>query len=79
MNLFLNIGERNINNLCYADTTLIAKNSKNLKPSLVLKVKEQSGKMGIKLNVKNKLMTIGRRLSHRFDNESIEIWIVSAF
>ena len=47
----INIAERNINNLRYADdTTLMAEREKELK-SLLMKVKEESEKVGLKLNI----------------------------
>ena len=47
----IKIARRNINNLRYADdTTLIAKSKEELK-SLLMKVKEKSGKVGLKLNI----------------------------
>ena len=56
----INITTRNINNLRYAeDTTLMAENKEELK-SLLLKVKEESEKAGIKLNIqKTKIMASG--------------------
>ena len=53
----IKIAGRNINNLRYADdTTLMAKNEEELK-SLLMKVKEDSGKVGLKLNMqKTKIM-----------------------
>ena len=51
----INIAGRNINNLRYADdTTLMAESEEELK-SLLMKVKEESEKAGLKLNIKNKL------------------------
>ena len=47
----IKISRRNINNLRYADdTTLVAESEKELK-SLLMKVKEESGKVGLKLNI----------------------------
>ena len=56
----INIYRRNINNLRYADdTTLMAENEEGLK-SLLMKVKEESGKVGLKLNIKKtKIMASG--------------------
>ena len=56
----IKIAERNINNLRYADdTTLIAKSEEGLK-SLLIKVKKESEKAGLKLNIqKNKIMASG--------------------
>ena len=56
----IKIAERNINNLRYADdTTLMAESEEGLK-SLLMKVKEESEKVGLKLNIqKNKIMASG--------------------
>ena len=55
----IKIARRNINNLRYADTTLMAENEEELK-SLLLKVKEESEKVGLKLNIqKTKIMASG--------------------
>ena len=53
------IAGRNINNLRYADTTLMAESEEELK-SLLMKVKEESEKVGLKLNIqKTKIMASG--------------------
>ena len=56
----IKIAERNINNLWYANyTTLVAKSEEELK-SLLMKVKEESEKVGLKLNIqKTKIMALG--------------------
>ena len=56
----IKIAKRNINNLRYADdTTLMAESKEQLK-SLLMKVKEESGKVGLKLNIqKTKIMASG--------------------
>ena len=56
----IKIAGRNINNLRYADdTSLMAESEEELK-SLLMKVKEESGKVGLKLNIqKTKIMTSG--------------------
>ena len=56
----INISGRNINNLrCVYDTTLIAESEKELK-SLLMKLKAESGKLGLKLNIqKTKIMASG--------------------
>ena len=61
----IKIAGRNINNLRYADdTTLMAESEEELK-SLLMKVKEESENVGLKLNIqKTKIMTSGR--SHHF-------------
>ena len=72
------IAGENINNFRYADdTTLIAKNEEELK-SLLLKVKEESEKVGLKLNIqKMKIMVSGPITSWEIDRETVET--VSAF
>ena len=55
----IKIAGRNINNLRYADDTLMAKSKEELK-SLLMKVKEESEKVGLKLNIqKTKIMASG--------------------
>ena len=67
------ISERNINNLRYSDdTTLMAESEEELK-SLLMKVKEQSGKVGSKLNIqKTKIMASGPITSWQIDGETVE-------
>ena len=56
----IKIARRNINNLRYADdTTLMAESEEELK-SLLIKVKEESEKVGLKLNIQNMKMCISR-------------------
>ena len=64
---------RNINNLIYAgDTTLMAESEEELK-SLVIKVKEKSEKVGLKLSIqKTKIMTSGPITSWLIDEETME-------
>ena len=64
---------RNINNLRYADdTTLMAKSEEELK-SLLMKVKEESGKVGLKLNIqKMKIMASGPTTPWEIDGETVE-------
>ena len=64
---------RNINNLRYADdTTLMAESEVELK-SLLMKVKEESEKAGLKLNIKKtKIMTSGPITSWQIDAETME-------
>ena len=64
---------RNISNLRYADdTTLMAENKEELK-SLLMKVKEESEKNGLKLNIqKTKIMTSGPITSWQIDGETME-------
>ena len=67
------IARRNINNLRYADdTTLMSKSEEELN-SLLMKVKEESGKVGLKLNIqKTKFMASGPITSWQIDGETME-------
>ena len=69
----ITIAGRNINNLRYADnTTLIAESEEELK-SLLMKVKEKSEKVGLKLNIqKTKIMSSGPITSWEIDGETVE-------
>ena len=69
----IKIARRNINNLRYADdTTLMAENEEELK-SLLMKVKEESEKVGLKLNIqKTKIMASGPITSWEIDGETVE-------
>ena len=69
----IKIAGRNINNLRYADdTTLMAESEEELK-SLLMKVKEESEKVGLKLNIqKTKIMTSGLITSWEIDGETAE-------
>ena len=69
----IKIAERNINNLrCADDTTLMAESEEELK-SLLMKVKEKSEKVGLKLNIqKMKSMASGPITSWEVDGESVE-------
>ena len=71
--LLSKIARRNINNFRYAgDTTLMAESEEELK-SLLMKVKEESGKVGLKLNIqKTKIMTSGPITSWQIDGETVE-------
>ena len=64
---------RNTNNLRYADdTTLMAESEEELK-SLLMKVKEESEKVGVKLNIqKTKIMASGPITSWQIDRETVE-------
>ena len=70
----IKIAGRNINNLRYTDdTTLMAENEEELK-SLLMKVKEESEKVGLKLNIKKtKIMSSGPITSWQIDGETMEI------
>ena len=66
------IAGRNINNLRYTDDTTIMVESKELK-SLLMKVKEESEKVGLKLNIqKTKIMASGPITSWQIDGETME-------
>ena len=67
------IARRNINNLRYADdTTLMAEIEEELN-SLLIKVKEESEKVGLKLNIhKTKIMASGPTTSREIDGETVE-------
>ena len=68
----IKVSERNINNLGYADdTTLMAESEEELK-SLLVKVKEESEKAGLKLNIqKTKIMASGPITSWQIDGEIV--------
>ena len=70
----IKIARRNINNFRYADdTTLMAESEEELK-SLLMKVKEESEKVGFKLNIqKMKIMASGPITSWQVDGETVEI------
>ena len=69
----IKIARRNINNLRYADdTTLMAESEEELK-SLLMKLKEESEKVGLKLNIqKTKIMTSGPITPWEIDGETVE-------
>ena len=69
----IKIARRNINNLRYADdTTLMAESEEELE-SLLMKVKEESEKVGLKLNIqKTKIMASGPITSWQIDGETVE-------
>ena len=68
----IKIAGRNINNLRYADDTTLMADSKELK-SLLIKVKEESEKVGFKLNIqKTKFMASGLIISWQIDGETVE-------
>ena len=69
----IKIARRNINNLRYADnTTLMAKSEEELK-SLLMKVKVESEKVGLKLNIqRTKIMASGPITSWEIDGETVE-------
>ena len=67
------IAGRNINNLGYADDTILMAESKEELKSLLMKVKEESEKVGLKLNIqKTKIMASGPITSWQIDGETME-------
>ena len=72
----IKIARRNINNLRYADdTTLMAESEDEIK-SLLMKVKEESEKVGLKLNIqKTKIMSSGPITSWQIDGETVTNFI----
>ena len=73
----IKIARRNINNLRYADdTTLMAESEEELK-SLLMKVKEENEKVGLKLNIqKTKIMVYGPITSWEIDGETVSDFIL---
>ena len=73
----IKFARRNINNLRYTvDTTLMAESEEELK-SLLMKVKEESEKVGLKLNIqKTKIMASGPITSWQIDGETVEDFIL---
>ena len=68
----MKVSGRNINNLRYADDTTLMAESEELK-SLLMKVKEESEKVGLKLNIqKTKIMASGLITSWQIDGETVE-------
>ena len=76
----IKIARRNINNLRYADdTSLMAESEEELK-SLLMTVKEESEKIGLKLNIqKTKIMASGSITSWQIDGETVETMSTSFF
>ena len=71
----IKIAGRNINNLRYADDTTLMAESEELK-SLLMKVKEESEKVGLKLNIqKTKIMASGPITSWEIDGETVSDFI----
>jgi len=75
----IKIAERNINNLRYADDpTLMAESEEELK-SLLMKVKKESGKVGLKLNIqKTKIMALSPITSWQIGGETVADLILGA-
>ena len=68
----IKIARRNINNLRYADDTILTAESEELK-SLLMKVKEESEKIGLKLNIqKTEIMASSPITSWQIDGETVE-------
>ena len=68
----IKIARRNINNFRYGDdTTLMAESEEELK-SLLMKVKEESEKVGLKLNIQKKIMASSPITSWEIDGETVE-------
>ena len=69
----IKIAWRNINNLRYADETTLMAESENELKSLLMKVKEESENVGLKLNIqKTKIMASGPITSWQIDGETVE-------
>ena len=69
----IKISGRNINNLIYADNTTFMAESEEELESLLMKVKEESEKVGLKLNIqKTKVMASGPITSWQIDGETVE-------
>ena len=67
------IAERNINNLRYADDTILVAESEEELKSLLMKVKEENEKIGLKLNIqKTKIIASGPITSWEIDGETVE-------
>ena len=69
----IKIARRNINNLRYADDTTLMAESEKERKSLLMKMKEESEKVGLKLNIqKTKIMASGPISSWQIDEETVE-------
>ena len=76
----IKIVRRNINNLTYADNTILMAESEEELKSLLMKVKEESKKVGLKLNIqKTKIMASGPITSWQIDGEIVEAVIDFVF
>ena len=72
----IKIARRNISNLRYADDTTLMAESEEEQKSLLMKVKEESEKAGLKLNIqKTKIMASGPITSWEIDGETMETWL----
>ena len=69
----IKITGRNINNLRYADDTTLMAESEEQQKSLLMKLKEENEKVGLKLNIqKTKIMVSGPIISWQIDGETVE-------
>ena len=69
----IKIARRNINNLRYADDTILMAESKEESKNLLMKMKEESEKVGLKLNIrKTKIMVSNPITSWQIDGETVE-------
>ena len=76
----IKIGRRNINNLRYADNTILMAESEEELKSLLMQVKDESEKTGLKLNIqKTKIMASGSITSWQIDGETMETVTDSIF
>ena len=76
----IKIARRNINNLRYADDTILMAESKEELKSLLMKVKKESEKVGLKLNIqKTKIMASGPVTSWKIYLETVEQWLTLFF
>ena len=71
----IKMARRNINNLRYADDTILMTESEEEPKSLLMQVKEESEKLGLKLNIqKTKIMTSGPITSWQIDKDTVKQW-----
>ena len=68
----IKIARRNINNIRYADDTILMAESKEELKSLLMKVKEESEKVGLKLNIQKTKMASSPITSWEIDGETVE-------
>ena len=68
----IKIAKRNINNLRYADNTTLMAESEEALNSLLMKVKGESEKVGLKLNIQKMIMASGPITSWQIDGETVE-------
>ena len=75
----INIADRNINNIRHADDTTLMTESKEELKSLLMKVKEEGEKVGLKLNIqKMKIMASGSITSRETDGETVSDFVLGA-